>query len=140
MSDEFSIGQLSKATGVKVPTIRYYEEINLLAAPPRSEGGQRRYSKRQREQLGFIVHAREMGFSIPAIRELLDLADHPERPCADADRIASERLAEVRLRLARLARLEDELVRMLDGHRSGKAGNCRILKILGDHGQCLADH
>lgn len=137
---EFSIGELSRVTGVKVPTIRYYEDIGLMAEVPRTQGGQRRYSAGARDRLGFIAHARDMGFPLEAIRSLIDLSEHPERPCADADRIAEARLAEVNARMARLSRLKHELERMLDGHRSGKAGNCRIIEVLGDHAKCNADH
>jgi DNA-binding transcriptional MerR regulator len=137
---EFSIGELSGATGIKVPTIRYYEDIGLMAAAPRTGGGQRRYSETARDRLGFIAHAREMGFSLDAIRSLIDLADHPEKPCEGADRIAADRLAEVEQRIARLTRLKGELERMLDGHRSGIAADCRIIEVLGDHAHCGAEH
>ena len=85
---EFSIGELARVTGVKVPTIRYYEDIGLMAEAPRTEGGQRRYSARARDRLGFIAHARDMGFPLEAIRSLIDLSEHPEKPCEGADRIA----------------------------------------------------
>jgi DNA-binding transcriptional MerR regulator len=137
---EFSIGELSRVTGVKVPTIRYYEDIGLMAEAPRTGGGQRRYSSKARDRLGFIAHARDMGFPLEAIRSLIDLSEHPEKPCEDADRIAEARLAEVNGRIERLMRLKRELERMLDGHRSGKAADCRIIEVLGDHARCEADH
>lgn len=137
---EYSIGELSRATGVKVPTIRYYEDIGLMAEVPRSEGGQRRYCARARDRLGLIAHARGMGFSLEAIRSLIDLSQHPEKPCAGADRIAEARLSEVNARIERLSRLKHELERMLDGHRSGKIADCRIIDVLGDHAKCEADH
>lgn len=140
MKSEFLIGELSKRTGVKVPTIRYYEEIGLLAAPRRSESGQRRYDERAREHLAFIAHAREMGFSIDAIRSLIELSDHPERPCTDADRIAAARLAEVRSKIERLTRLKVELERMVEGHCSGRAADCRIIEVLSDHAHCASEH
>jgi DNA-binding transcriptional MerR regulator len=137
---EYSIGELAGMTGVKVPTIRYYEDIGLMPEPPRTGGGQRRYSAQSRDRLGFIAHAREMGFSLDAIRSLIDLAEHPDKPCDGADRIATERLADVERRIARLTRLKSELERMLDGHRSGVAADCRIIEVLSDHGQCAAEH
>lgn len=137
---EFSIGELAVATGVKVPTIRYYEDIGLMPSAPRTGGGQRRYSAGARDRLGFIAHAREMGFSLDAIRGLIDLADHPEKPCQGADRIAADRLADVERRIARLTRLKSELERMLEGHRSGIAADCRIMEVLSDHSHCEADH
>lgn len=137
---EFSIGELARTTGVKVPTIRYYEDIGLMDEAPRTEGGQRRYSERARDRLGFIAHGRDMGFSLDAIRSLIELAEHPEKPCADADRIAGARLAEVNARIDRLTRLKHELERMLDGHCAGKAGDCRIIEVLADHAKCEAEH
>ncbi len=78
----FSIGELSKRTKVKVPTIRYYEEMGLLAAPERTEGNQRRYDMAGLERLSFIKHSRDLGFSIEAISDLIELQGHPELPLA----------------------------------------------------------
>ena len=61
MSD-LSIGRLSALSGVKVPTIRYYESIGMLDEPPRSQGGQRRYGSSHLERLRFIRHGRDLGF------------------------------------------------------------------------------
>lgn len=137
---EFSIGELSRVTGVKVPTIRYYEDIGLMSEVPRTEGGQRRYSSRARDRLGFIAHARDMGFPLEAIRSLIDLSEHPEKPCDGADRIAMQRLDDVNRRIERLTRLKHELERMLAGHCSGAAADCRIIEVLGDHAKCEAEH
>ena len=87
------IGTLAKRTGIKVQTIRYYEQIGLMREPGRSVGGQRRYTGADLDRLAFIRHARELGFSLDAIRELLDLSDNPNRSCADADAIAQANLA-----------------------------------------------
>ena len=96
-----TIGELSRRTGVKVPTVRYYEEIGLLPAPERSAGNQRRYADGDVDRLAFIRHARDLGFPLPAIRDLIELDGHPQKACLDADRIAAEQLASVRLRRAR---------------------------------------
>jgi DNA-binding transcriptional MerR regulator len=74
---DFSIGELSRRTAVKVPTIRYYEQIGLLPEPPRTEGQQRRYDKDAVARLAFIRHARELGFDLDAIRTLMSLQDNP---------------------------------------------------------------
>lgn len=137
---EFSIGELARVTGVKVPTIRYYEDIGLMAEAPRTGGGQRRYSSDARDRLGFIAHARDMGFPLEAIRSLIDLSEHPEKPCEGADQIAMRRLDDVNRRIERLTRLKHELERMLVGHCSGAAADCRIIEVLGDHAKCEADH
>lgn len=138
-----SIGQLAKATGAKVQTIRYYEELGLMPAPERSQGNQRIYGARHERRLAFIRHGRELGFSLEAIRQLLSLADQPDRACAEADAIAREQLAAVRSKLARLRALEQELERMVACCASGKIGDCRVIEVLADlsHQHCLTpDH
>ena len=135
-----SIGSLSKMTGVKVPTIRYYEQVRLLPEPDRSEGNQRRYSGQAVERLGFIRHARDLGFSVEAIRELLELSDQPDRPCEEANRIAREQLAAVRSRITKLKRLEIELDRIAAGCSAEEASQCYVLKALADHSLCENIH
>ncbi|MCB9960392.1 MAG: helix-turn-helix domain-containing protein [Rhodospirillaceae bacterium] len=136
-----SIGELAKATGVKVPTIRYYEQMGLIDAPVRSEGNQRRYTPAQAERLGFIKHARDLGLRIEAIRELVRLSAHPDQPCADADRIAAEHLAAVRARIVRLRRLEAELERIVAGcAEDHQVRDCHVLQALGDHSLCADEH
>lgn len=135
-----SIGALSRATGVKVPTIRYYEQIGLLAPAGRSAGNQRRYPAAARERLAFIRHARELGFPLDDIRELLALAGQPDRPCDAADQIAARQLAAVEARLHRLRLLRDELSRMLAHASSGRIADCRVIEVLGNHDLCRHDH
>lgn len=135
-----SIGHLGKATGVKVPTIRYYEQIGLLPPPIRSDGNQRLYDTSARERLAFIRHARDLGFPLEAIRELLGLADDPDQPCAAADAIARRQLATVKARIARLTALQTELERMLSHAACGRIGDCRVIEVLGNHQLCLHDH
>ncbi|WP_199260531.1 MerR family transcriptional regulator [Paracoccus binzhouensis] len=135
-----SIGKLSRATGVKVPTIRYYEQIGLLPEAERSSGNQRLYGRRTQERLAFIRHARELGFALEDIRELLALADDPERSCAAADRIAGRQLAAVNARLRRLEALRDELERMLAHCSSGRIADCRVIEVLGNHALCGHEH
>lgn len=137
----FSIGEMSRRTGVKVPTIRYYEGMGLLAAPERTEGNQRRYGKADMEKLGFIRHARDLGFSIEAIAALIDLQSHPDRSCLEANQMARAQLADVRDRIARLQALEAELTRISDGCTGkGEAADCYVLTSLADHGLCARDH
>jgi DNA-binding transcriptional MerR regulator len=84
---------------VKVPTIRYYEQIGLFPAPPRTEGNRRTFDAADLRRLAFIRHARELGFKIDAVRALLALQDRPDQSCAAADEIARTRLADVEQRL-----------------------------------------
>lgn len=136
----YSIGKLGAASGVKVPTIRFYEQIGLLPEPERSGGNQRLYGEKSAERLRFIRHARELGFPLEAIRELLDLADQPERSCAAADAIARRQLVDVDARLARLQALKGELSRMLDQCAHGAIADCRVIEVLGDHARCREEH
>ncbi|SON56550.1 Zn(II)-responsive regulator of zntA [Hartmannibacter diazotrophicus] len=136
----FSIGDLAKRTGVKVPTIRYYEQMGLVAKPERTDGNQRRYSRNDLERLAFIRHARDLGLPIEAIRDLLRLAAHPEEPCEDADRIITDHLAGVREKIARLQRLEAELARMAGGCHADHVGECYVIASLADHGLCEHEH
>ena len=135
-----SIGTLAKRTGTKVQTVRYYEQIGLLPEPGRTEGGQRRYGDSDLDRLAFIRHARQLGFTLDAIRELLDLSDNPGRSCADVDRIAHRQLKEVEVRIARLEALRKELKRMLEECSRDTVADCRVLEVLRDHAACLTDH
>ena len=136
---EISIGELSRRTRVKVPTIRYYELVALMPAPLRSEGKQRRYGEAEASRLTFIRHARELGFEIDAIRTLLALQDNPSQPCTTADRIARARLADVEQRIRSLTALKAELELMIKGCRHGYIATCRVIEVLADHGQCAHD-
>lgn len=141
MADKgLTIGRLARASGCKVPTIRYYEQIGLMPAPLRSEGNQRLYDRPHLERLTFIRHARDLGFTLDAIRDLLRLSEHPEAPCERADEIAARHLANVRDRIARLRLLERELERMVAKCAGHSVADCRVIGILSDHDQCLTDH
>lgn len=135
-----SIGAVAKDTGLKVPTIRFYEQEGLIGPPPRTESGRRLFSDKDVRRLTFIRHARTLGFELADIRSLLDLADHPERPCCDADRIATRNLETVRLRIEQLRALEKELSRMIVACSGGAASECRIIESLNDHNLCSNDH
>jgi DNA-binding transcriptional MerR regulator len=129
------IGELSRQTQVKVPTIRYYEQIGLLAEPVRTEGQQRRYRPEDVRRLNFIRHARELGFDVEAIRQLLGLAGDPDRCCGEVHDITRAHLEEVKDKIARLSALRDELETMVTcDHR--RISECRIIEALADHGQC----
>ena len=135
-----TIGKLSQASGAKVPTIRYYEEIGLMPEAERSMGNQRLYGRKAQERLTFIRHARELGFPLDAIRVLLSLSDRPDQSCAAADAIASAQLAAVEARIARLTALKAELERMLVQCAGGVIADCRVIEVLADHAKCCADH
>lgn len=137
----FSIGELSKQTNVKVPTIRYYEEIGILIPSERTEGNQRRYNAAGLERLSFIKHARELGFSIDAISSLIELQEHPDRACREATEIANAQLFDVREKLRKLRSLEKELVRISKGCNGDRlSADCYVLTALADHRLCTQEH
>jgi DNA-binding transcriptional MerR regulator len=129
----FFIGDLARETGCKIPTIRYYERIGLLPAPGRTAGNTRRYGPAHRARLAFIRHCRSLGFSQPAIRELLELTDHPNQSCETVARIAKAQLTEVDQRMARLTALRSELERMIAACDGGRVEQCRIIEALADY-------
>ena len=137
---QMTIGRLSKAAGVKVTTIRYYESINLMGVPDRSTSGQRLYDEEAVQRLSFIRHARDLGFPIDSIRDLIDLQHQPGEDCAHVDAIARRQLADVRLKLSQLEALEGELKRMISACEGGTIASCKVLESLSDHGLCLDRH
>lgn len=139
MSD-LSIGRLSALSGVKVPTIRYYESIGMLDEPPRSQGGQRRYGSSHLERLRFIRHGRDLGFGLDDLRALQSLSARPDQSCAEADSIARRQLADVERRIAGLEAVRTELLRMVERCSHGVVDECRVIQTLSDHGLCSADH
>lgn len=134
------IGQLSKATGTHIETIRYYERIGLMPPPARTPSGYRSYADPHRDRLRFIRHSRDLGFTIEEIRSLLDLSDHPDRDCSDADRIASLHLEQVEQKINQLENLREELSRIVGRCRGGMAGDCRVIEALADHSYCEHPH
>lgn len=135
MAEEaFSIGRLGRLTGTNVETIRYYERIGLLPAPPRTGGNYRAYGPAHARRLGFIRRARALGFHLDTIRALLDVADRPDQPCGEVDRLARAQIAEVEAKITDLIRLKEELTRLTEGCRGGRVGECRIIESLSPGG------
>ena len=127
---DVGIGRLAELTGVKVPTIRFYEQNGLVPSPRRSEGGQRRYDESAVDRLNFIRHARNLGFSVEDIRQLLTLSEHPTQSCDAAEEIAHHHLRQVEGKIARLRRIRTELKRMIEACGGGSTADCRILEAI----------
>lgn len=125
-----TIGQLARTAGVNLETVRYYENIGLIPAPPRTEGGHRSYNHAHIRRLAFIRRARELGFRIEDIRTLLTLAEPDHLSCGDVRTIASRHRADVRSKMADLARLEAVLADTIDLCVGGPAVSCPILDFL----------
>ena len=127
---DIGIGRLAAITGVKIPTIRFYEQNDLVPPPCRTEGGQRRYDERAVQRLHFIRHARDLGFSVEDIRQLLSLSEHPAMPCDTATGIARHHLQQVEGKIDRLRLIRSELKRMIDACSGGSVAHCHILDAL----------
>jgi DNA-binding transcriptional MerR regulator len=126
------IGDLSRQAGVNVETIRYYERIGVLPKPARESNGRRSYSPADAGRLGFIRHARDLGFDLAAVRVLLALQEQPEASCEDASRIAQGQLEAVEDRIARLHNLRAELSRMVSECSQGRVSECRVIEALAE--------
>lgn len=127
-----TIGTLSKRTGVNIETIRYYERIKLVPAPPRTESGRRLYGAEDIRRLTFIRHARDLGFDIAAIKTMLALQEMPDASCQQVTQIATDQLEAVESRIRRLLGLRTELTRMIKECDNGKVATCRIIEVLAD--------
>jgi MerR family mercuric resistance operon transcriptional regulator len=123
-------GQLARRTGANLETLRYYEKIGLLPPPPRSTSGYRTYDDTHERRLGFVLRARELGFSLDEIRVLLRLAEDREQPCAEASRVAASHLAEVRAKIADLRRMERVLKDVVAQCGDGTRPDCPLIESL----------
>lgn len=133
--EPLAIGQLARATGTKVETIRFYEKTGLLPAPARTEGNYRAYTSEHLGRLSFIRRARDLGFSLEQVRELLELADERDRPCGAIDAIASAHRAEVERKIRDLQALKAELDSLIDQCSCGTVAQCRIIDALSPPGR-----
>ena len=125
-----SIGALSKATGTTVEAIRWYERVGVLPAPGRTAGNYRAYGTAHLERLSFVRRARDLGFTLDQVRELLRLADERGRSCDAVDRVAREHLGEVERKIADLEALRRELRDLIGRCRHGTVDDCRIIGAL----------
>ena len=129
-----SIGALAKATGTTVEAIRWYERVGVLPAPERTSGNYRAYGAAHLERLSFVRRARDLGFTLDQVRELLQLADGRERPCDAVDRAARQHLEEVERKIADLEALRHELRDLIGQCRHGTVAECRIIGALSPSG------
>ena len=125
-----AIGDLAKRTSTNVETIRYYERMVLLPAPPRSPGGYRLYGIGHVKRLTFIRRARALGFSIDEIRTLLRLADEHQRPCAEVRVVAEAHLDDVRAKITDLRAMERVLKDTVAKCAAGTRSRCPVIDAL----------
>jgi Cu(I)-responsive transcriptional regulator len=128
------IGEMASATATNIETVRYYEKIGLLPPPARTGANYRSYGKEHLARLSFIRRARDLGFTLDQVRELLGLADDRGRSCAAVDAIATGHLAGIDRKLADLQALRSELSRLIGDCRQGTVAECLIIEALAPAG------
>ncbi len=132
-ADRLTIGALSRCTDCKIKTIRYYERIGLLPAPPRTAGGHRAYGDEHLRRLFFIRRARHLGFALSEVRTLLGLSEGGGS-CAEVRAVTLDHLAQVRRKIADLRRLESVLGEMAAQCEGGTVPDCPIIEALFETG------
>jgi Cu(I)-responsive transcriptional regulator len=125
------IGELANATGTKVETVRYYEKIGLLPPPARTSANYRAYGSDHLARLSFIRRARDLGFTLEAVRELLTLSDDKLQSCEAVDSIARIHLTEIDRKVRDLKSLRSELNRVIGSCSHGTVADCKIIETLG---------
>ena len=124
---------MTRSTDTKAETIRYYEREGILPAADRTDSNYRDYSDNHLGALTFIRRARQLGFSMAQVRELLALSDQDDNPCQDVDGLVQQQLAEVERKISDLMMLREELGQMLRSCQADKIGECEIIGSLGRH-------
>jgi Cu(I)-responsive transcriptional regulator len=128
-----NIGDVARKTGLPSKTIRYYEEIGLIA-PERDANGYRRFAKAHIHKLEFIARARSLGFSIEDCRALLALWEDRDRASGDVKAIADGHLAEIDRKMTELAEMRATLADLVHACAGDDRPDCPILTGLAEHG------
>ena len=127
----FTIGQVAKQAGVGVETVRFYEREGLLEEPERRESGYRQFDEDVVDRLRFIRRAKELGFTLKEIKELLGLRVDPATTCADVKQRAEEKVSDIENKIRTLQRMKRALVKLTKECRSnGPTSECPILDAL----------
>lgn len=127
---KMKISELASITQVSAKTIRYYEQVNLLTAPKRSENGYRYYQKKDVEILIFIRRCRELNIAIEDIKRLVEVQIDPKASCSVVDNIIAEQLAHIQQTQRELAILEQSLAALATSCENHQIENCCILHQL----------
>lgn len=140
------IGEVAKASGIGIETLRFYEKSGLLDSPSRTESGYRMYSADVLERLDFIKRAQVLGFSLDEIKRIISDKRAGQSPCAEVREIVRHRLAELDARMREMKRYRNELASALaewdqtgdvPGHVCGLIEGSHVDHGIGRHGQTL---
>lgn len=127
-----NIGNAARRTGVPAKTIRYYESIGLMPPAPRAENGYRDYGNSELETLKFIHRARNLGFPLKDVRDLLALWHDKQRASADVKRLALKHIDEIGTRIAELESIRDTLADLAERCHGDHMPECPIIDGLAD--------
>jgi MerR family transcriptional regulator, copper efflux regulator len=127
-----NIGEAAALSGVSAKMVRHYESLGLLAKVSRTDSGYRQYGEREVHTLRFIRRARDLGFSIAEISELLKLWQNRRRASGDVKRIALSHVADLDRRMAEMAAMKQTLARLASCCHGDDRPDCPILDELGD--------
>jgi len=121
---------LARATGCNLETIRYYEKIGVMPEPPRSENGYRNYQPEHLQRLGFVMRARDLGFCLAEVRELLTLVDGGMQTCAQVRTVAQKHLDEVQEKIDALMRVKEVLSSTVARCSGRQIPDCAVIDAL----------
>ena len=128
---ELTIGKVARSAGLAIDTVRYYEREGLLEKPARTASGYRHYTTDAIARLRFIRQAKELGFTLSEIRELLTLRVAPGKSCADVKARAETKIADVEQRIAQLNRMKRALAKLATACSGrGPTSACPILEAM----------
>jgi len=126
-----TIGKVAGQAGVGVETVRFYERSGLIDQPPRTGAGYRKYPEETVRRIRFIRHAKELGFSLKEIGELLDLQNDPAATCGDIQKRAEAKLDDIGRRIKELEKMRDVLAGLVESCSHNKPiGECPILSVV----------
>lgn len=125
-----NIGEAARSSKVSAKMVRHYEQMGLIRPRPRTESGYRQYHARDIHLLRFIRRARDLGFSLDQIRQLLSLWDDPNRASADVKRLAEAHIADLDMRIAALTDMRNTLTTLADTCQGDRRSDCPILHQL----------
>lgn len=129
--DPLTIGQVAKQSGIGIETVRFYEREGLIQDPPRSASGYRLYPEEAVARIQFTRRAKELGFSLKEIKELLSLRVLPDTTCQDIKEKAERKLTDIEEKIRSLKRMKKALIQVSAACRGeGSVSDCPILEAL----------
>lgn len=128
---ELTVGKLADITGVNIETIRFYEKKGILPPPQRKPSGYRLYAKEDIKRVQFIIHAKELGFSLREIKELMELRINADSNCNEVRRQTEIKISDIEKKISNLQRIHNVLTKLAGDCRTrGQTSDCPVLEAL----------